>query len=142
MTGKEYLLRIKKLTTDLQNIEDEIRRTKEDQITIRSAWPDGQPHGTGGSDPVGEMAIRIIEKLKDKCEEYERKRLRLMKEKDDIIDTISKLSHPEYSRILYLRYVSFYTWEEIAVDMHYTYQWVAGPLHGNALAEIEKIINT
>ena len=37
------------------------------------------------------------------------------------------------------RYMNGYTWEQIAVCMHYTYQWVHR-LHGQALVEFEKVM--
>jgi len=37
------------------------------------------------------------------------------------------------------RYINGKTWEEIAVEMHYTYKWVH-VLHGQALAEFENVL--
>ena len=39
------------------------------------------------------------------------------------------------------RYFQFKTWEEIAVDMSCTYQWVSGGLHQKALAQVQKALD-
>lgn len=141
MNAKEYLQQVKQLNYQIQNIDDEIKQLRSEIITIRSSWPDGQPHGTGTSDPVGEVAT----KLADELTELEHKQLdlqsRLWRKRTEIVATIGKLQHPEHNRLLYLRYVQLEMWEQIAVEMHYTYQWVAGPLHSNALQELQQILD-
>ena len=39
------------------------------------------------------------------------------------------------------RYCQFKTWEEIAVEMNFTYQWVSGGLHQKALAQVQKALD-
>lgn len=141
MTAKEYLLQVHKLDIMIRNLDDEIRKLREEEVSIRSTWPDGQPHGSGTTDPTASMAVKLADQLSDLEDSHSRTRAELWQKRKEILGTISRVNQPEYNRLLYLRYVESCTWEEIAVDMHYTYQWVAGPLHGNALKEVEKIIN-
>lgn len=140
MTAKEYLLQIKQLNAQIKNVEDEIHSLREREVSIRSAWPDGQPHGSGTTDPTGEMAVRLADQLLDLEETSLRLQTALWRKRNEILETLGKVKTAEHNRLLYLRYVQSETWEQIAVDMHYTYQWVAGPLHGNALLELEKIL--
>ena len=44
----------------------------------------------------------------------------------------------ECINLLYKRYFMFETWEQIAVDMEYTYQWVSGGLHKKALMQFQR----
>jgi len=140
MTAKEYLLQIKQLNAQIKNVEDEIHSLREKEISIRASWPDGQPHGSGTTDPTGEMAVRLADQLLDLEETSLRLQTALWRKRNEILETLGKVKTAEHNRLLYLRYVQSETWEQIAVDMHYTYQWVAGPLHGNALLELEKIL--
>lgn len=140
MTAKEYLLQIKQLNAQIKNVEDEIHSLREKEISIRTSWPDGQPHGSGTTDPTGEMAVRLADQLLDLEETSLRLQTALWRKRNEILETLGKVKTAEHNRLLYLRYVQSETWEQIAVDMHYTYQWVAGPLHGNALLELEKIL--
>ena len=59
---------------------------------------------------------------------------------DDRLESIEKLSHPNYQAVLFLRYSEYKTFEEIAVDMKYAYNYVC-TLHGEALEELTKLIN-
>ena len=140
MNAKEYLMQIRILDAKLKNLDEEIRDLRSEIITVRSSWPNGQPHGTGVSNPV-ESAV---EKLIDQLANIETRQIHLQSKmwstRTEIIETIGKVSHAEYNRLLYLRYVQGEMWEQIAVKMGYTYQWVAGPLHSNALQEVEDIL--
>lgn len=140
MSAKEYLMQVRMLTNKIKNLDEEIRDIRSEIITVRSSWPDGQPHGAGLSNPV-ESAV---EKLIDQLQKIELQQLMLHSQlwsaRNEVIETIGKVSHAEYNRLLYLRYVQGEMWEQIAVDMGYTYQWVAGPLHSNALQEVEEIL--
>jgi len=43
--------------------------------------------------------------------------------------------------LLHKRYFQFKTWEQIAVDMCYTYKWVSGGLHQKALSQVQKVLD-
>ena len=141
MEAKEYLNQIKNLNRQIQNLDEEIQDLRSEIITVRSTWPDGEIHGSGGTNPV-EVAV---EKLVDGLQRIETEQLLLRSKlwavRNDIINTIGQVQHAECNRLLYLRYVQCEMWEEIAVEMHYTYQWVAGPLHSNALQELQQILD-
>ena len=138
--AKAYLWRIRKIEKDIRNIEDMIRDAREEQETIRSAWPDGQPHGTGITDPTAQAVIDLEKKIG----EYERQLIQnksdLWKAKMDILDTISKVRDANLSRLLYLYYVESKTWEEVAVELTYSWRHTLRR-HGQALQEVEKIID-
>lgn len=141
MNAKEYLMQIRILDNRIRNIDEEIQDIRSEIITVRSSWPTGQPHGVGTSKPVEEM----VEKLVDELETLETQQLLLRSQlwtaRVKIIDTIGKVQKAESNRLLYLRYVQLKRWEEIAVDMNYTYQWVCGTLHPNALYEVQQILD-
>ena len=140
MSPKEYLSQIRLLTARLELVEANINRIREERITLRSAWPDGQPHGTITGDPTAQKAIELAKVLR----EYEQKQVSLRSEiwsaRMHIIETIMKIPDSECNRLLFLRYVDMLTWEEIAVRMQYTYQWVAGPLHSRALDLVRELM--
>lgn len=140
MNAKEYLMRIRILDARIKNLEEEIRDLRSEIITVRSSWPDGQPHGTGVSNPVESAVEKLVDQLADIEKQHIMLQSKLWSERNEVIETIGKVSHAEYNRLLYLRYVQGEMWEQIAVQMGYTYQWVAGPLHSNALQEVEDIL--
>ena len=61
--------------------------------------------------------------------------------KNEILTAINTVADNTLRELLILRYIKFYTWEEIAVKMGYTFQW-AHVLHKRALQNIEKILNS
>lgn len=44
--------------------------------------------------------------------------------KREIVSVIKSIEHLEYQTLLEKRYLCFLTWEQIAVDMHYSLRWV------------------
>ena len=141
MTAKEYLMQIHNLDTRIKNIDDEIKDLRNEIITVRSSWPDGQVHGSDTTSPVEEAVVALVDGIKKLETEQLMLRSELWSTRNQIIQTIGQVTRPEHNRLLYLRYVQGKMWEEIAVEMHYTYQWVAGPLHSNALNEVQQILD-
>ena len=60
--------------------------------------------------------------------------------KAEIVTLIKKVSNPEYQTLLELRYLSFKTWEQTAVEMGYSIQHMFR-LHDKALKEIAPFMN-
>lgn len=84
------------------------------------------------SDKVGENAIKMAE-LKT---EYENRWLEAEKERLKIADRINQIDEP-YRTILMLRYIHEKNFEEISVELHYSYAWTTH-LHGEALQKYEE----
>lgn len=141
MNAKDYLMQVRILNNRIKNIDEEIQDIRSEIITVRSSWPTGQPHGVGTSKPVEEMVEKLVDELESLETQLLLLRSQLWAARVKIIDTIGKVEKPESNRLLYLRYVQLKRWEEIAVDMNYTYQWVCGTLHPNALYEVQQILD-
>ena len=67
---------------------------------------------------------------------------------DELIDTkkevqsvIDKLDNADMIDILYKRYFQYETWEQIAAEKYFTFQWVH-KIHAKALIKIKKILNS
>jgi len=142
MTAKEYLMQIRTLDSMIKNIEDEIQSLREETASLRSAWPDGQPRGTGTTDPVGAQAVKIADQLTT----AERTHLTYMREmyrkREEILNVIEQVNDGECQRLLYLRYVQGYSWEAIAEDIDKSRQWTCTAIHSKALQIVEKILST
>lgn len=64
---------------------------------------------------------------------------RLVDLKRDIVEVIKAVDNSEYQILLEKRYLCFHTWEQIAVDMHYSGKWIQ-KLHDRALDVVEDIL--
>lgn len=59
----------------------------------------------------------------------------LTKTKAEIMGAIKTVNDETLQNVLIMRYIGGKTWEQIAVDMHYSYQWTC-ELHGRALKQL------
>ena len=139
MKAKDYLMQCRQIEQQILQIDTEIQSLRDEQILLRSPWPDGQPHGTGKSDPVGNQAAKIADQIAELEVKALKKRGELWAKRSEIIETIGMVDDERLNRLLWLRYVQGASFEEVAVDMHYTYRHIIS-LHGEALRQIEEII--
>lgn len=146
MTTKEYLQQIHK-----QDVKIGQRITQLKKMEARLAQMEDYAYTTGSFDyskdrvqssPTGGNA-RIEEKV-----DYEKQIEELMETigrmihdaellKNKIITEIQSLDNATYVDILYRRYFDCDSFERIACDMNYTYQYILN-LHGEALKAFEK----
>lgn len=144
-----YEIRLKNIDALIRSIRAEIRAIG--TVDLKGAWPDGQPHKTDKGDPTGSLASVMadsysakLEQLKKMLVDYEHKQIKARseywKKKMEIAESIGKVKDPIYCRILNMRYVEMKTFEEIAVEIGYTYRHTIR-LHGSALKEYERMVD-
>ena len=136
MTAKEYLLQHKLMKIRIKNAEDSLAELRETRASM-SVNLDGMPRGSALSDRTAALAVQLA----DAETELLSLRSAAWSLCMEIVRTINRLEDPAEVRLLHLRYIECLTWERIAVEMGFTYQWVAGPLHGRALQSLEKVLN-
>ena len=90
------------------------------------------PKGGNGSGNKIERAIERLDSLADDLEEQAVRMREAMKQVQSAIQTVPDET---LQLLLELRYINGYTWEQIAVEMDYSYQWVC-TLHGRALNQL------
>lgn len=133
MTAKEYLEQIELLDIKIEQKEEQLsglRATAGGDAAIR--YDKLKIQTTPSPDAMERNVIRIVELeskiFEDKC--------KLAHLKDQIVDQIQSLDDPRYIRVLYLRYVKYEKFEQIALDMSYDYTYTRA-LHGEALGMFE-----
>ena len=129
MTAKEYLMQARRI--DIQ-INFDLRELDH--------WRDLSGRITGCSFEPHYNPNRNIEapfvRCLDKVVELEHK---ITQEVNRLVDLKSRMI--DYQSVLELRYISYYTWEQIAAEMHYSLRWIY-QLHGKALQAFEKIMES
>lgn len=135
MTIKEYLFNVKKRDIEILAIKDMILET-ETMLTRISPILSDLPHVKGNNDKMGNGISRLIEfkemlnkKIDTACEE-----------KYKTIKEIESMENPSYRTILYERYINHKSFEEISIQMGYSYYHVCR-LHGQSLQEFQKVIS-
>lgn len=136
MTAKEYLMQVRNLESKMKILKEEIDTLREMVVSTGAIQQGERVLSSGTQDKMAETICKINEK---ECEWND-----LMREfalaRANVIINIQKLNNPEYEQILHKRYCQSKKWEEIALEMNYTYQWVC-KLHGRALLELDKVLN-
>ncbi len=120
MTAKEYLSQAYRLD---QRIDSKIAQVASlnDLATKCSATLTGMPRNPNR---CGSTMADAVCKIVDLQEEINRDIDRLVDLKREIVAVIKAVENPEYQVMLEKRYLSFQTWEQIAVDMNYSIQHI------------------
>lgn len=86
----------------------------------------------------GETSDKVqtsVEEMDEIREQLNADMKELTKIKVEIMGAIKTVNDETLQNVLIMRYISGKTWEQIAVDMHYSYQWTC-ELHGRALKQL------
>ena len=136
MDVKQYLRQLKTIDKRLQALERERRDLEKAQTFLRSPQiACDRVHTSPSGDPPWLAYIIKWEKLtEDIGETWDT----LINKRRVITDQINKLNDARYIEILSCRYAYFESFERIAVEMNYSFEYVL-KLHGRALDAFREI---
>jgi len=134
MGAKQYLMQIKWLEDTLDARLDQIEKLRSIATRITTEY--------GGNDKVqsshnNDKLAFTIAKITDFENELKNDIDKFVAFQIDARRNIEQMENEEYKLLLTLRYLNYMTWEQIADQMHYTFQWIH-VLHKRALNEFEK----
>ena len=135
MTAREYLQTIKEKRERIKTLEEEIEQLRTDAESV-SINLDGMPRNNGQSS-FEKLAIELAEAESKLTEEMSV----LWSEVMRAHSLIGQMSSSQRQQILTKRYLKGQRWEEIAYEMHFSWQHCFR-VHGMALAELDKILET
>jgi len=137
MTAKEYLTQARRLDTQISFDLRELDHWRD--LSGRISSCSFEPHyGSGGNKEP--PFVRCLGKIVDLEGKIKTEIDLLVGLKSEIMDTIHALDNIDHRSVLELRYFSYWTWEQIAAELHYSVRWIY-ILHGQALQEIDKKIS-
>lgn len=144
MKIKEYLLQIRKYDKIIDNKIRDREQIRSMLLSITVELKEDKVQTSLVGDSFGDGIAKLVDLEKDIDSAIDK----FVDLKREIISAIDNLEKVEQADILYKRYLQYdrdngyklKTWEEIAVEMGYSYQWVC-KIHGRALQNLEKIIN-
>lgn len=133
MTNQEKKRELKKYRSLDQHINSLLveRRMWFDRATKITPNMDGMPQGSGQGDKISSAVIKIVEldqKINDEID-------RLIETREKIMGAIKNVDDERFRALLIYRYIDGMTWEQIALETHYSYMQVCR-LHGLALEKI------
>lgn len=133
MTAKEYLSQYQTLSNQIALLSEEKARLQDISIKITSGDLDKLR-----GDQVRDKVAEAVEKISSVEEQIGEQVSGLLNLRAEITGKIMSLPNSTYRELLTHRYILGKTFEQIAVDMHYTYQWVC-ILHGRALQAFQTV---
>lgn len=127
MTTKEWLMRAWKIDEEIDALLVAKQKAYE-RCTSVTTKPRNVMVSSSADPDAPLVAWQNIEKLIDDRVDQ------LTKVKAEILAAIEAVQDCILRALLIARYINFKTWEQIAVDLDFSYQWVCR-LHGKALKE-------
>ena len=131
MNAKQWLGRARFIDRELKALKREKQKKLDDLTKITQSY-----------ESDGAQMTKDPHKL-DRIAEYtgliEQKEAELMDTKRQILETIMKLQDGKQRSVLFEYYIEGKKWEEVAVDLHYSYMHVTR-IHGYALTEVQKML--
>ena len=134
MTTKSYLGQIERLEKMIQNKLSELYQLKTMACSVSVSNEGERVQTSTNKDKLCVAVAKIIDLEKETEELIEK----FSKKRKEIINQIDSLENIDYYHILSMRYVSRYTFEEIARKTNWSIRKVFG-LHGKALQEFEEL---
>ena len=137
MTAKEYMEQARYLDMQINSKIEQVRSLNELATRVTTVYSD-MPHSpTRNTSRMEETIAKII----DLESEIDRDIDALVDLKREIMRVVNSIESAEYRTILEMRYLQFKKWEQIALQMSTDLRWVYR-MHGRALNEVQKIINS
>ena len=132
-TAKQYLNRVRRIDKEIAALLRLVQSTRESLETITQNYNSDGAQST--KNPHKFDRLVELESLVDaKIDEQ-------IALKSEILQTIMKLSDRRQRLVLMEYYVEMKTWEQVAVDLNYSYMHITR-IHGYALKEVQKVLES
>lgn len=135
MTSSEFLQEIRKLNSEVENLDLDRKRLQKDLYTLHGIQYSALKVKGGVRKDVADKIGEIEECI---CK-LETKQFKLMAYKEYGRGIIEKIPEPAYRSILIGRYLNGYGWKTIASIIKYGREWISRSLHKKALEEFDKV---
>ena len=137
MKAIEYLKYIKTMDAKINTDIEELAALEALATKTTSAMGDERVQSSGSQQKMADCVVKIAE-LRNRINE----RIDCFVDyKEAAKNVIFESCDGDCIALLYKRYFLYKKWEEIAVEMNYTYKWVSGGLHQRALSQVQKVLD-
>lgn len=133
MTAKEYLNRVRRQNYILKQTEKELNEIRADILTLRASSLSEHVSGSKNSD-TADKYIRLESYMEKVNAEWDK----LIDMRNAAKDLIGAMPDPMHRAVLYARYINGQRWEDIAMDMHYSWKGIF-KLHGQAMRVFDQM---
>lgn len=135
MTAKEYLQQIRKIDLLIQNKLEQAQELRSKlEVKGINFESDGSTSATRNVTKMNDLIVSVVTLEEEINQQIDL----LINKKREVMEMIDLLDNGDEIAVLYQRYFNYRKWEEIAVDMNYTYRGIL-KIHGRALQNLEKV---
>lgn len=131
--AKRYLMQVRWIDDDIKRTEEDIQELETMAQGVKGIAYDRDKVQTSLSDCMSNAVVKILEKKAQLVEED----IRLIELRSLIRSQISNMPDPIHRQILFRYYLSCNSFEKIASDMNYSYQYIINA-HGRALQAFQR----
>lgn len=137
MRAIDYLEQIEKMDAKIETKMEELERLQTLAEKTTASLGGERVQASANQQKLEDCVIKIMKVQSELNASIDR----FVDYKKEAMELIDHACDADCIRLLYKRYFSYMKWEEIAVDMNYTYQWISGGLHQRALAQVQKALD-
>lgn len=137
MGAKEYLQQVRNADIAIKDKMEELAGLRALATNISVVNEGERVQSSESQDKMADTMCKIADLEMEIQAEIEK----LLSLKRRIRKVIGQVSEPTLMSVLHKRYLQYKSWEEIAVEMNFTYRWCI-KLHGKALQEVGEIIKS
>ena len=130
MTAKEYLAQVRHIKNRIAIMQEEIKTLKELSVSMGAMQQGEKVISSISGDKMADTICLIDEKMNTYAS--------MIREFTLTIISIQKVKNAEYAKLLYKKYCKLEHWEQIAIDMGYSYRYTL-KMHGKALEEFRAV---
>ena len=131
-TAKQYLNRVRRVDKEITALLRLVQSTRESLERVTQNY-DSDGAQTTANPHKYDRLIELESLVDEKIDEQ-------IALKTEILGTIMKLSDRRQRLVLIEYYVEMKTWEQVAVDLNYSYMHITR-IHGYALKEVQQFID-
>ena len=135
LTAKEYLSQAYRLDQRINSKLEQVETLRALTRKVTASYGSEPVSHTRNVSSMEDVIIRLMEAESDLNGIIDE----LVGMKMDIAQSINAVPNHDYQLLLEKRYLCFQTWEQIAIDMHYSARWVH-IVHSRALAGVGKVL--
>lgn len=134
MKAKTYLKQIELMDAKINTRLEEVERLNALATKTTSVMGGERVQSSGSQQKMADCVTRIADLKAEINKEIDK----FVNIKQEILQIMDKHCDPDCINLLYSRYFQYKPWEQIAVELSFTYKWVSGGLHQRALSQVQK----
>lgn len=137
MKAIDYLKEIKRIDASIIADMEELATLEALAMKTTAVMGGERVQSSGSQQKMADCVVKIADLKSQIANELDE----LLELKREAREILCRACDGECITLLHKRYFLFETWEQIAVEMNFTYQWVSDGLHKKALSQFQRVLN-